>query len=193
MTPNNLRDIFPLSKTNTIKGTRRLAREKVLQTLVTYDVSDVEWEKFFDYIFERIFNFGDEEAKFDKLLTPEEIIEIEADIPIEWKPEDKNFAYDLIMAVLTHRKEIDGYIIDVAENWKLERIAILDKILIEMAVAEMLHFENIPTKVSINEAIEIAKLYSTDKSGKFINGVLDNILSLLKKENKIKKSGRGLL
>ncbi len=193
MTSNQNTDSFPLSKNNSIKGTRRLAREKVLQTLVMRDVSGEYWDEFFDYIFERIFNFGDEEAKFDKLLTPEEIIEIEADIPIEWKDDDKDFARDLILAVLSHRKEIDEYIVKVAENWKLERIAILDKILIEMAVAEMLHFANIPTKVSINEAIEIAKAYSTDKSGKFINGVLDNILSLLEKEKKIKKSGRGLM
>ena len=193
MEKNNLQDIFPLSKNNTIKGTRRLAREKVLQTLVTYDISGTSWEESFDYIFERIFNFGDDEIQFDKLLTPEEIMEIEADIPIEWTSDERNFAYDLILAVLSHRNEIDKYIEQVAENWELERIALLDKILIEIATAEMIHFENIPTKVSINEAIEIAKSYSTDKSGKFINGVLDNILTLLEKENKIHKSGRGLL
>ncbi len=190
---NNIQDTFPLSKSNKIKGTRRLAREKVLQILAAYYFSQIPWEDTFSHIFEREFNFGDEEIQFDKLLTPDEIIDVEADIPIEWKNDDKEFAESLLLAILSKRKEIDDYIIKVAENWEIDRIALLDRILIEMTVAELIKFETIPTKVSINEAIEIAKLYSTDNSGKFINGVLDKILKMLIEENKINKTGRGLL
>jgi N utilization substance protein B len=190
---DKIQDTFPLSKSNKIKGTRRLAREKVLQILAAYYFSQIPWENTFSHIFEREFNFGDEEIQFDKLLTPDEIIDIEADIPIDWKNEDKEFVESLILSVLSNRNEIDKYIIKVAENWEIDRIALLDRILIEMTIAELTKFETIPAKVSINEAIEIAKQYSTDNSGKFINGVLDKILTILKKENKINKTGRGLL
>ena len=189
---NKFKDTFPLSKSNRIHGTRRLAREKVLQILAAYFISNIPWEETFNHIFEREFNFGDDEVQFDKLLTPEEIVEIEADTSIEWKKEDKEFAESLVLSVLANRNEIDQYIEQVAENWEIDRIALIDRILIEMAVAEMLKFSSIPTKVSINEAIEIAKTFSTDKSGQFVNGVLDKIQLILNQEDKIKKSGRGL-
>ena len=189
---DKFKDTFPLSKSNKIHGTRRLAREKVLQILAAYFISNIPWEETFNHIFEREFNFGDEEVQFDKLLTPDEVREIEADTSIEWKSEDKEFAEALVLSVLANRNEIDQYIEKVAENWEIDRIALLDRILIEMAVAEMLRFPTIPTKVSINEAIEIAKTFSTDKSGQFVNGVLDKILLILNEENKIKKTGRGL-
>lgn len=189
---NKFKDTFPLSKSNKIHGTRRLAREKVLQILAAYFISNIPWEESFNHIFEREFNFGDDEVRFDKLLTPEEIAEIEADTSIEWKNEDKDFAETLVVSVLANRNEIDKYIEQVAENWEIDRIALIDRILIEMAVAEMLKFSSIPTKVSINEAIEIAKAFSTDKSGQFVNGVLDKIQLILNKEDRIKKTGRGL-
>jgi N utilization substance protein B len=78
-------------------------------------------------------------------------------------------------------------------NWEMERIALIDRILLRIAIAELLYFPDIPPKVSINEAIEIAKEYSTAKSGKFINGVLDAILTDLKQSGKLNKSGRGLI
>ncbi len=189
---NNIQDTFPLSKSNTIKGTRRMAREKVLQSLTAHFISDIPWESTFKHIFEREFNFGDDEIHFDKLLTPEEIMEIEADTYIQWTQEDREFAESLILSVLANRKEIDEYIVSVAENWEIDRIAMLDRIIIEMAVAELLKFDSIPTKVSINEAIEISKIFSTEKSGQFVNGVLDKILTILEEEKKINKSGRGL-
>ena len=79
------------------------------------------------------------------------------------------------------------------KNWDPDRIAALDMILLRMGICEFLYFETIPTKVTINEYIDLAKRYSTPKSGDFVNGVLDNILKDLKKKNLIQKSGRGLI
>ena len=79
------------------------------------------------------------------------------------------------------------------ENWEMERIAMMDVILMKMAICEILNFESVPTKVSMNEYIEISKDYSTPKSKVFINGILDKILADFKTENKIVKTGRGLV
>jgi N utilization substance protein B len=78
------------------------------------------------------------------------------------------------------------------KNWDHDRVAVIDMILIKLAITEFLYFESIPTKVTINEYLEVAKMYSTPKSNEFINGLLDTILVLLKAEGKVQKSGRGL-
>ncbi|MGV8018489.1 MAG: transcription antitermination factor NusB [Ignavibacteria bacterium] len=88
---------------------------------------------------------------------------------------------------------IDSLITERIKNWEYDRVAILDKIILRLAIAEILYFPEIPPKVSINEAIELAKLYCSDKSPTFVNGVLDAVLNNLKKENKLNKKGRGLL
>ena len=75
----------------------------------------------------------------------------------------------------------------------MNRIALIDKILLRMGICELLYFPDIPPKVSINEVIEIAKVFSTAGSGKFINGILDAILSELKTTGNLKKTGRGLM
>ncbi len=87
----------------------------------------------------------------------------------------------------------DTFIKSKAENWELERIARIDRILMYMAICEMLNFEEIPIKVTINEYLELAKTYSTPKSSKFINGILDSLYSDFKQNGKIIKKGRGLI
>ena len=81
---------------------------------------------------------------------------------------------------------------ELADNWELDRIAKMDVLLLKMAFAELQSFESIPTKVTINEYLEISKYYSTPKSNVFINGILDKSLKKLTAENKIIKKGRGL-
>lgn len=105
----------------------------------------------------------------------------------------RKFAHDLFLRVLDNRDDADELIGRHAENWDLARIALVDHLLLRIAVCELLTFRDIPPKVSINEAIEIAKRYSTDKSGRFINGVLDAALEQLQQENRLRKSGRGLV
>jgi transcription antitermination protein NusB len=180
-----------LSKIKKVKGTRRLIREKVLQILIASEISESSWEGIFDYIFFRKFNFGDKEEKQEKLLTPEEIIEIESDIPIIWSNDDILFGKDLIRIIFEKKTDIEQLIQKFSDNWEMERIALVDRYIMLIAVTELLEFPDIPPKVSINEAIDIAKKYSTEKSGTYINGVLDPLLDSLIKEGLIRKSGRG--
>jgi N utilization substance protein B len=106
---------------------------------------------------------------------------------------DKKFANDLVNRVIIHRKELDLKIKERVDNWEMGRIALIDKLLLRMGICELFYFPDIPPKVSINECIEVAKIYSTAGSGKFINGILDAILNELKQDGKLNKSGRGLV
>ena len=106
---------------------------------------------------------------------------------------DKAFAQELIRKVLSNAEDLDNRIMQRVANWEMNRIALIDKILLRMGICELLHFPDIPPKVSINESIEIAKDYSTAGSAKFINGILDAILAEEKKEGKLNKTGRGLV
>ncbi|MEP7145516.1 MAG: transcription antitermination factor NusB, partial [bacterium] len=103
------------------------------------------------------------------------------------------FANQLVDYVLKNEKQIDTYILEKAVNWELERISLIDRLILRIGIAELMFFPDIPPKVSINEAIDIAKDFCTRNSGKFVNGILDAVLDDLKKENKLNKTGRGLL
>ena len=107
--------------------------------------------------------------------------------------EDLKFASSLFDIVVQDTSEYDVYIKKYAKNWDLERITLMDRSILRMGIGEMLSFSNIPMKVTINECIDIAKNYSSPKSGKFINGLLDVISLNLHKEGKIIKSGKGLI
>ncbi|MEX2588666.1 MAG: transcription antitermination factor NusB [Chitinophagales bacterium] len=106
---------------------------------------------------------------------------------------DADFAIDLLNNYRNNHQDFEALIKPQLKNWDIQRIARLDIILIKLALCELLHFDNIPVKVSINEYIDISKLYSTPKSHEFVNGVIDRLRKKLEKEKKIKKSGRGLL
>ncbi len=103
------------------------------------------------------------------------------------------FAERLLVRSLDTTSEADALIEAHAQNWDIGRIAVIDRVLMRMAITEMLHFEDIPPKVSINEAIELAKRYSTSQSGTFINGILDAALAEVRADGRLKKSGRGLV
>jgi N utilization substance protein B len=103
------------------------------------------------------------------------------------------FAEKLLLTTVDHADEHDQIIQKQINNWEVSRLAIVDKLILRMALSEFLYFEDVPTKVSINEAIELAKKFSTRKSGNFVNGILDAVLSELKKEGLIQKKGRGLI
>ena len=107
--------------------------------------------------------------------------------------DDLKFASSLLDFVIDNSDNYDEYISKFAKNWDLERISLMDRTILKMGIGEMINFSNIPVKVSINECIEIAKNYSSPKSGKFINGLLDVISLNLLKENKIIKTGKGLI
>lgn len=192
---DDLSNTFPLSRAKVLKGNRRLAREKVLQTLFAYRMSDTDVDILFKNIFDRDFNFGDSDEEFqkDKILKPAEVHELEADVPISWDESELDFLHRLLESTLRTSEDTDTRMREKSNNWELDRFTLIDRLLVQIAVAEFLSFEDIPPKVTINEAIDIAKKYSTDKSGHFINGILDALYNSLKEEGLIVKTGRGLI
>ncbi|MGB1248321.1 MAG: transcription antitermination factor NusB [Chitinophagales bacterium] len=109
------------------------------------------------------------------------------------KSEDIAFAKELLAKCLQYDEELDSTIAPRLKNWDKDRVATLDMILLTMAICEFMYFPFIPTKVTINEYIDISKEYSTQKSKDFINGILDKTMRDLKEKGEIKKQGRGLI
>lgn len=107
--------------------------------------------------------------------------------------EARRFAERLFFLTLEHDKEFHDIVTEHIKNWDIQRLAMIDLIVLKMSLCEFIYFEEIPTKVTINEAIEIVKKYSTAKSGRFVNGILDASLEVLNSEGKINKTGRGLI
>ncbi|MGI4805903.1 MAG: transcription antitermination factor NusB [Janthinobacterium lividum] len=127
-------------------------------------------------------NFSHEEAGKNKL----------AELSLDWM-EDREFLVTLFQQTIRYDKEYQQLIGDKTQNWEAERIAMMDTMLMKMAICEFMGFPSIPVKVTINEYLEISKEFSTPKSNSFINGILDKVLFDLKSNNKIRKSGRGLV
>jgi len=144
---------------------RRQTREKVLQVLYAHQLSD------------------------------EPILPIMESILTDLKSnrDDFEFAKALVHSVLQHVGDIDRLIKAKVMHWESDRIAVVDRMILRMGIAEMLYFPDIPPKVTINEAIEIGKAFSTANSGRFINGVLDAILEQLRDAGALHKTGRGLM
>ncbi|HAX50143.1 MAG TPA: transcription antitermination factor NusB [Ignavibacteria bacterium] len=109
------------------------------------------------------------------------------------KKDDRKFCEELIKNTIENDEKYEAIITATVDNWDMERIALIDSIIIKMCLTEFFHFEDIPPKVSINESIDIAKDFSTRNSGKFVNGVLDAILEKLQAEKLISKKGKGLI
>ena len=131
---------------------RRIAREVALQAIYAQELSE------------------------DNIKVVEtSIIDNSEELPEELKP----FAREIFESTVLHKDELDSYIKAKSENWTFDRIAIVDRLIIRMAICEFLYFEDIPPKVSISEAIEIAKKYSTDDSSAFVNGILDAVLHMI--------------
>ncbi len=144
---------------------RRQTRERVLQTLYAYELSKEPIAMIMDTV------LG--ELKSSK--------------------EDFDFAKSLVAAVIQHQEELETIIRKKVAHWEFDRIAVIDRVVLRMGICELLYFNDIPPKVTINESIEIAKAFSTEKSGKFVNGVLDAILDDLKSSKSLHKTGRGLI
>ncbi len=159
-----------------VMGKRREARERAVQFLFQYDLNPAEnledslrhfWES------QGAAALADDKgpAKWGQTveLPPASADEVAMRI----------FAEPLIRGVLDHRESLDAVIRKYAENWELHRIANVDRNILRLAIYEMQHREDIPPVVSINEAVEIAKKFSTQDSGRFVNGILDKVKSEL--------------
>ncbi len=147
-----------------MKSKRRILREKILQILYAFEMNGS--------------GLSDIINDQTKNIT---------------KEDELSFINGMVNYVIANRDKINDIIKNKLVNWDVTRIAVIDKLLLQIGIAELLSAEDVPPKVTINETIEIAKEYSTAKSGKFINGILDKILLELKKNGKIKKVGRGLI
>lgn len=157
-----------------------------------------ESDLFNSYLEELFINWEDDQVVITLLLlkTIDQMKEPGKDEFIS-KPnntsEDHTFMRDLFRLCIEHDDELTQLIASKTQNWEPERIAAADLIMMKMALCEILHFPYVPVKVSINEYLELAKLYSTPHSHGFINGILDKIQIDLRKSNKIEKQGRGLV
>jgi N utilization substance protein B len=114
-------------------------------------------------------------------------------MPLFKNEEDREFVKKLYRKVAINHDEYNTLIKDNAQNWEFERIALMDVLIMQMALAEMIEFPSIPVKVSLNEYIDISKDYSTANSNTFINGILDNVVKDLTAKKVIMKVGRGLM
>uniref|UniRef100_UPI0032177B25 transcription antitermination factor NusB n=1 Tax=uncultured Draconibacterium sp. TaxID=1573823 RepID=UPI0032177B25 len=114
-------------------------------------------------------------------------------MPMFKDQEDRDFTKELIRKAILNHNELRDLIKVHSKNWDMERIAFMDILIMQLAITEFLYFPTIPTKVSLNEYIELSKFYSTEKSRNFINGILDKTLKDLKQTDKINKEGRGLI
>ncbi len=139
-------------------GARRKAREKALQILFQLDFNDADIEA----ILEEFWNGHPTGQKV------------------------RGFAERLVKGAFAHREDIDRMITSTLENWSIDRLASVDKAILRLATYELLHMPDVPPKVTINEAVEIAKSYGTDESGRFVNGVLDKIREKIGKSTALK-------
>jgi len=114
-------------------------------------------------------------------------------MPMFKDQDDHDFAKDLLRKAIINHDELRELIKEHSRNWDLDRIAFMDILIMQLAISEFLYFPSIPTKVTMNEYIELSKFYSTEKSRNFINGILDKTLKDLKIMDKVNKSGRGLI
>lgn len=165
-------------------GKRREARERAVQFLFQHDLNPP----------------ADLKAALDQFWDSQQTAAIAEDKgaanwgqPVELPPPTAEeaavrlFAEPLIQGALEHRDEADAVITKHAKNWDLHRIAAVDRNILRLAIYEMLHRDDIPPVVSINEAVDIAKKFSTQDSGKFVNGILDKVKSELMRPARIVK------
>jgi transcription antitermination protein NusB len=165
-------------------GKRREARERAVQFLFQHDLNppgdlSAALEHFWES--QRAAAIAEDKGR----ATWGEPLELPPPTPEE--AAIREFADPLIRGTLEHRDEADGIIKKLAKNWELHRIAAVDRNVLRLAIYEMLHRDDIPPVVSINEAVDIAKKFSTQDSGKFVNGILDKVKGELMRPARIVK------
>jgi N utilization substance protein B len=130
-------------------GKRRKAREIVLQALYESGFSDLPWQ---DVL----------RGQVDRRSSTEETVE---------------YATELLRTVIEHVEELDKHIEEAVVNWDIDRLSLIDKNILRFALAEIIYFPHVPSRVLINEAVEIAHKYSSQDAGKFVNGILDRFVA----------------
>ncbi len=131
------------------------------------------------------------EILYEKEITGQPLDVIIKNRKVARAEEASEFTVELVEGVEKHLKQIDSIIRAHTDNWALERMPIVDRNLIRIGLYELLYEEDIPYSVSINEAVELAKIYGMEESSKFVNGVLGRIATELKEEKETGKGKRG--
>ena len=177
---------YMAKETLTYEDDRELWRKLYRSTIAQNDEID-------EILEEQSLYWNDDKAIVDtfilktiKRFEPENGAEQEL-MPEYKDDEDKEFARKLLRTAITGAEAYRKLMENNAKNWDMERFAFMDILIMQVALAEIMAFPSIPTSVSLNEYVEIAKMYSTPKSGSFINGMLDSIVNQLKSENKLNK------
>jgi transcription antitermination factor NusB len=134
---------------------------------------------------------ADDYEQLRKLGAPAK--SVEALDRLEPASEDAAFLRDLFFGAIRRQEEHELRLTPLLENWELSRVALIDRILLVMGVEELLFFPEIPVKVTLNEYLDLAREYSTDKSSQFVNGILDKVLRTAQAKGDIQKRGKGLL
>jgi N utilization substance protein B len=165
-------------------GTRREARERAVQFLFQHDLNPPED---LSLAIERFWESQRTAAAEAALTGPTYGQKIELPPASPEETAVRLFADPLIRGVVERRAEIDAHIQRIARNWDIHRMAVVDRNILRLAIYEMMFREDIPPVVSINEAIDIAKRYSTEDSGKFVNGILDKVRTELMRPARIVK------
>jgi len=132
-----------------VLGTRRKAREIALQVLFQLEVGE-------------------------KNFTPEQAFSLFCR-NFEAPAETRNFAWDLVSGVRSNLADLDGRLSQASEHWRIDRMSLVDRNILRLALFEMIYLDDIPIKVSLNEAVDLGKKFGTDESGSFVNGILDHI------------------
>lgn len=146
------------------KSVRRVLRERAVQVLYAYE-----------------FNSDGREALMQGFLA--DVMEEPA----------REFFRALVDRIIIHKREFDEILSNYAQNWEVDRITVVDKSILYIGFCELMYFADIPPKVTMNECIELAKEFGTDDSSKFTNGLLDKVYDDLNRQNRIRKTGRGLV
>ncbi len=170
-----------------VDGREKLKEKEIIKLIFTHLM--LPNESFISHIEEHYNNWDDDAEMMEQLMLnyiqkPGSYDLLEMISPEKWQ-----FAKTLLVTSIEKKEQATEFIKPKLKNWDAERIAQLDMILMRMGVCELLYFETIPTKVTINEYIDLAKEYSTQQSGQFVNGILDNIHKELTEAGKIQKIG----
>lgn len=189
---NNPEFVSYLKKRNTnFAGDKEIVNYILRSIVLKSDVIDAYFE-------EHDLNWSEDKSIVKGMIKRTmKVVEEDKDFPVmelsvNWE-EDKTFFEELFENTVREEETIETIVAEKIRNWDIERVAEVDRIILNMAVAELKNFPSIPVKVTINEYIEISKSYSTPKSKFFVNGVLDVLAKNLLEKGEVKKSGRGLI
>ena len=167
------------------------------QLLIDFYTNELEDNEMFYDILEEQSIFWNDDIEFMVIMVVKTIMEVSSKrvtiFPLYKSDDDREFAHQLLRATIIHYDQNRKLIEDYVDNWDIDRVALIDNLIMQMAINELIEFPSIPVSVTFDEYLELAKYYSTSKSSVFINGLLDKISADLTLEGKISKTGKGLL